>query len=924
MCVTEFRVLGEVEIRACGRTLGLGPPRQRRVLAALLAERNTPMSAGELIDRVWDRTPPLRAHATLYSYLSRLRTVLRETGNAVLDRTSRGYVLAVNDEDVDHGQFRRLVARARERGIDERCAEQRYEQALALCRGTPFADVEAVWLDDLRGRFAIERLGAELDLFDIRIREERFSGLLEPLNRYAAEHPLDERIAAQLMTVLCGHGRPAEALRRYADLRFRLRDELGVDPSARLGEVHRRILCGESPQLAAAPLAGRSVPRQLPASPSVFVGRQKELAELSSALASASRGGAPAVAAVCGAGGVGKTAVALAYAHRHVADFPDGCLFIDLRGFDPVARPLAPEHVIRVFLSALSGSPDTIPAGHDEQLGLYRSLTAGKRLLLVLDNARDTAQVRPLIPGSSSVAVIVTSRTRLAGLAAAHDAQMLTLRVLADVEARAWIEAWIGEEDTGQQMAAVREVLHWCAGLPLALAVVLARIRSARSLTVDELASELRGQATRLDALDTGDDSVSVRLALACSDQALSPPAARLFRLLGTAPGADVGLPAAAALAGLAASTTLTLLRELENSHLVDQDRTGRYRMHDLVRLYAVQESQDLAVHEEPQAVLRLFDFYLHTVDNADALIWRSGQRSPIDAAATGANPLTFADYRTAIDWVESERSNLLAVVHSAANRGLHKHAWKIAADLASFVHSRCYWTDTVPAFESALSSARASGEQYAEALLLTALGAAHRALGRPRASAEYLRGALALQQTRKERWARSLTLAFLSEAHADLGQYQTALEFGHLALVLERETGDRSAIGVTLGNLARIYRACRCYRPAVEYQIRAVAVLRDLGDDEKLGAALRGLGDLHHEAGTLVTARNCLAEASEVLRRAGNEIAAVDTLSVLGQVCLDNDDAEAARRYWTIAYRICCRLDDNRSDELLAKLGLL
>ncbi|MGW7538456.1 AfsR/SARP family transcriptional regulator [Amycolatopsis sp. NPDC054798] len=244
---TEVRVLGEVEIRLGGRILALGPPRQRRLLAALLIQPNVQISTGELISRVWNGSPPPRVHNALYSYVSRLRAVFQGSDRLVLTRGHRGYVLIVDEDDVDLCRFRGLVSRARQSGSDRRRAKQAYETALSLCRGVPFVDVDAAWLVELRARFAGERLGAELDLFDIRLREGRSSELLGPLNHYAAEHPLDERIAAQLMTVLCRHGRQADALRRYAGLSRRLRTELGVDPGARLVELHCRILSGACP-----------------------------------------------------------------------------------------------------------------------------------------------------------------------------------------------------------------------------------------------------------------------------------------------------------------------------------------------------------------------------------------------------------------------------------------------------------------------------------------------------------------------------------------------------------------------------------------------------------------------------------------------------------------------------------------------------
>ncbi|MEU8003577.1 BTAD domain-containing putative transcriptional regulator [Catellatospora sp. NPDC049111] len=473
----EFVVLGEVAARHDGRTLRLGHARQRSVLAVLLLQAGRTVSADQLIDRVWAEQPPRRAHSTLYGYLSRLRQALTATGVTVA-REHGGYQLTAHPATVDAHRFAQLVGQAR----DTTPGPARLallDQALALWQGDALAGLDTPWLTAQRDVLERDRHAAELDRTDLALGLGRHDELLTPLAVRAAAHPLDERVAGQLMIALYRAGRPADALTHYQATRLRLADELGTDPGAPLRRLHQQILT-DDPCLAAPeppPSTGHGgphpVPRQLPMPPRLFTARTEELGQLDAAAEAAPH--APVIAAITGAGGVGKSWLALHWAHGAADRFPDGQLYVDLRGFDPTQPPVDATAALRGFLDALGVPAAAIPADPHAQAALFRSTVAGRRLLIVLDDARDNAHVLPLLPGSATCAVLVTSRNRLTGLATAHGARLLDLNLLTDIEARRLLGAHLGRERTAAEPVAVAALLRWCAGLPLALGIVAAR-----------------------------------------------------------------------------------------------------------------------------------------------------------------------------------------------------------------------------------------------------------------------------------------------------------------------------------------------------------------------------------------------------------------------------------------------------------------
>ncbi|CAL9658238.1 Regulatory protein AfsR [Streptomyces sp. enrichment culture] len=537
-----------------------------------------------------------------------------------LVRRSGGYTLDLGEAAVDLHRFRRLIARARETA-DDRSAPPLFEEALELWQGEPLAGLDSPWPANVREQLRDERWAAELDRTDALLSTGRHGECLPALSARAERHPLDERVAGQFMLALYRSGRAADALAHYRRVRGQLAEELGVDPGAPLQQLHQRILTGDpvlvlpAPQPAPRTRTDVPTPRRLPAHPRWFTGRDQQLAELDKALDSSDGpGGSAVIFAVGGIGGIGKTRLVLHWAHHNLDRFPDGQLYVDLRGFDPSGEPpVAPAVAVRGFLDALGVASESVPLDVQAQVGLCRSLVQGRRMLIVLDNAADAEQAAALLPGSATCTVLVTSRRRLAGLASAHGARLLTLDVLTDPEARELLARHVGHDRAAAEPEAVAGVLEHCAGLPLAISVAGARAAAHSAFPLAVLAEELKDESARLDALDAGDLTANVRAAFTVSHNALTAGAAEVFQLMGLAPGPETGQATIASPVALPATAPRATLRELENAHLLQQPEPGRYRLHDLARLYAAERAGTEPADGGGEALLRAVDFCLRT-----------------------------------------------------------------------------------------------------------------------------------------------------------------------------------------------------------------------------------------------------------------------------------------------------------------------
>lgn len=892
----QFSVLGPVEAHEGGRIIDLGPPRQRYVLGALLTDANQIVAPDELTARIWGKDPPLRAVPTLQSYLSRLRSML----SAEILRRSGGYVIQVDEESIDLHRFRRLSENAR--SADDDTAAALLTEALGLWRGPVLAGLDTPWAVHARDAVHADKLTAELDFYDVQLRRGEHAAVLGELTARADGNPLDERLAGQLILALYRSGRQAEALQRYEELRLRLADELGADPAPTLQQLHQQMLAA-APALDAISQPrgpGAPVPRQLPAPPPVFTGRVHELAQLDAALDPQDRAGGPtAISAVGGSGGIGKTCLALHWSYQHLDRFPDGQLYANLRGFDDEAAPLSPEVVIRAFLDGLGVGSDAIPSGLDAQAALYRSLVAGKRMLVLLDNARDTDQVVPLLPGSPTCIVLVTSRQQLGGLIAVHGARPLTLDVLADPDAQDLLAGHLGRARLDRESDAVVDMLRSCAGLPLALSIVAARASTRPTFSLASVAAELQDTAGRLDALDAGHRRADLRTVFSWSYQALRPEAGRLFRLLALHPGPDVGVPAAASLAGVGTREVRPLLAELTHASLLTEHRPGRFVLHDLLRAYAAERGRlDDTDGERHDAMRRTLDHYLHTGITAALLL--TPPRTRIDTAppAPCVTPEVLTDVSQATRWFSTERAAILAAIRAAAQAGFDARCWQLEWTIGHYLDRHVHWHDYATACETALAATQRLGSPHAEVIILRDLARACTQLGAyPDAQAHLDRALDLYRQLDDPNGAAAIHLAF-GRLLEPQGLLTDALAHARQALELYRATGDLRGQAYTLNGIGWCQAQLGNYPETLTAATEALRLAAEIE-----GSAIAGmwhtLGYAHLRLGHHSRSIDCLERAVAAARNRPDVGLEAIALSRLGDAYRAAGDHAAARGSW-------------------------
>ncbi|WP_374345439.1 tetratricopeptide repeat protein [Streptomyces sp. 8ZJF_21] len=598
------------------------------------------------------------------------------------------------------------------------------------------------------------------------------------------------------------------------------------------------------------------VPRQLPADVGGFVNRTDELAQLNAVLTTEDGGSlVVSVYVIAGTAGAGKTSLALRWAHQVRERFPDGQLYANLRGYDP-GEPVAAREALHRLLTSLGVQPEAVPQDLDAAAALYRSLLADRRVLVVLDNAATVGQVRPLLPGSAHSLVLVTSRSRLSGLAVRDGARRLTLGVLPESEAVALLRvvtAGYRLVDDERQLA---ELARLCARLPLALRIAAERAASHPHLRLDDLIAELRDESALWDALSTGDDeeAEAVRTVFAWSYRALSEQAARLFRLLGLHPGPEFGLRAAAALAGSTSiSRSRQLLDSLVGAHLLEQTAPDRYQFHDLLRAYAIDQAQ----HEEPPvereaALRRVLEWYLHTADAAQNWINPAEDRVPLTPAPDDVSPLTFSEYDAAVDWAEREHTNLLQSVRTAADAGQDRLTWQLATVLWNAQFPSASGTSWPAVGRIGLEAAERLGERAAQGALHTYLGMAYTRLNRQTESFESHENALTIRRDLGDRLGEARSLNLIGLNHLRGRRLDPAARCFEQAISAFQEQDAAHWAATALSNLATThYRAGRLPEAATVID-QALAAHRDLGDQRGEGNILRVLSDVQREQGDI------------------------------------------------------------------------
>ncbi|GGY69415.1 regulatory protein AfsR [Streptomyces omiyaensis] len=854
----RFGVLGPVRAWRDGEALATGSPQQRALLAALLLRGGRTATAAELIDALWGEEPPSQALAALRTYASRLRKVL---GAEVLVSESGGYALRTTALDLTRAQELGAEAEKLRAGGDRTAARARLAEALDLWDGEVLASVPGPYADAQRTRLEEWRLTLLETRVDVDLEIGAHAEAVSELTALTAAHPLRERLRELLMLALYRSGRQAEALAVYADTRRLLADELGVDPTPELSRLQQRILQGDAelarPVEESAPAAATvSRPAQLPATVADFTGRAAFVRELGARLATA-EGSVMAVSALAGIGGVGKTTLAVHVAHEARPHFPDGQLYVDLQGAG--ARAASPETVLGSFLRAL-GTPDSaIPDSLEDRAALYRSTLDGRRVLILLDNARDAAQIRPLLPGTAGCAALVTSRIRMVDLAGAH---LVDLDVMSPEEALQLFTRIVGEERVRAEREAALDVVAACGFLPLALRIAASRLAARRTWTVSVLAAKLADERRRLDELQAGDLAVKATFELGYGQ--LEPAQARAFRLLGLADGPDISLAAAAAVLDLPLWDAEDLLEALVDTSLLESAAPGRYRYHDLVRLYA-RACADRDEHppaEKGAALSRLLDFYLSTAARVYA-IERPGDRLVDHLEPTEYDGLSFTDRHDAQDWLYAESHCLLACVRqSAAAPATLRRAVDLLWASLDLGESGANSREFEATGAVVRDAARALRDDRAEGRALMVLAGVHHTAGRFQEADRDAELALPCA----ERAGDPVPACWSANARGIIALYQNRFAEGeqYLTQAIERfrQIGDEPGEASALCNLSRMHLAMGRTSSAIELSLRGTEIY------DCMGHALRGANG-RYALGLALTQDNQLAAAGERLREA-------------------------------------------------------
>ena len=932
----QVRLLGPVDVVVDGEPRPVRGLRRKAVLAVLALQAGEVVSTDRLTDVVWGQAAPATAVNTLQSHMSYLRTVLGD--KCAILAQAPGYLLDLCGDGTDVQEAERLLAQGM-RSAEPAEAARQLRRALSLWRGRPLADVTGVaWLEEQAERLDLLRLRIRQALSGARLGAGEHAQLVPELEEMAASHPLDERIHEQLMLALYRSGRQADALAVYHRLRATLDEELGIGPGQALRDLEMAIL-QQDPALdppvpagvPAVPLA--PVPAQLPPAVPGFTGRSAELATLDllaggAAAAAPAAGTGPvvpaavAVCAVSGTAGVGKTALAVHWAHRVAGGFPDGQLYVNLRGFDPAGTALDPGQALSGFLDALGVPAARIPADPDTRAALYRSLLAGKRVLVVLDNARSADQVRPLLPGSPGCLAIVTSRDQLAGLVATEGARPLPLDLLTTADARELLTRRLGEARVAGEPEAVGDIIAACARLPLALTIAASRAATSPGFPLAAVAAELSEACCALDPFHGGDHATDVRAVFSWSYRALSPHAARLFRLLGLHPGPGIAAAAAASLAAVPPGRARALLAELTRAHLLAEHAPGRYAFHDLLRAYA---SELAGAQERPAdrdaAVHRLLDHYLHTASNAAALI-DTCQSMELDGPLPGAIAGEHAAAEEALHWSDDERATLLAAVYLAADAGLDAHCWRLAWTLTTFLGRQGFSQDQISALQTGLAAARRSGDATGQAHALIGLGRGYARAGRLHDADRHYRDGLRLFDGIGGHFNIRATahsgLAWLAE-HWE--RPAGALSHSLRALELYRAAGNERAQLLVLNDVGYAHALLGDYGQALSCCERALAAGEGFGEHDWVKATLHSLGYIHHRLGHYESAIAYYDRSIEYCRELADRYDEAETLVNLGDVYDSAGDLLIARRAWTQALRIFEEIDHPDRDQLRAKL---
>ncbi|GGZ41534.1 AfsR/SARP family transcriptional regulator [Streptomyces poonensis] len=897
----RFAVLGPLQVWRNGAELDVGPMQQRVVLAVLLLHANQPISRDKLIDAVWGTTVPGRAVNLLQRHAAGLRRVLEpgrpaRAPSRLLTWSGAGYMLTVPAGRLDLETFAAQVKRGRAARAagDLRAAAEALHGASELWRGGLCEGLTGPLLEAERDRLAEHRLDVLEERIEADLALGRHAGVVAELARLVREHPLRERLRAQQMLALYRSGRQAEALAAYRQGRTLLAEELGIEPGAELQRLERAVLSADPALTSPAPegaLPERSGPVRapclLPGDVAGFTGRREQLAWLDRLMVSDATSTATVIGLICGTPGVGKTALALHWAHRARHSFPDGQLYVNLRGYGP-ERPMTAGEALARLLAALGLRGRDVPLEVEDRAARYRSELAGRRMLIVLDNAATADQVRPLLPGTATCTTLVTSRDALPGLVALHGAHRLVLDLLPADDARTLLHRLIGARVQADPQAAAT-LANLCRRLPLALrlAAELAAARPHHSLA--DLTTGLADRQRRLDLLDADEDiGAGMRAVLSWSYQRLPADTARAFRLLALHPGTDWDAHATAALTRTDLNAARRLLGQLARAHLIQTTGPDRYSMHDLLRAYAA----ELAAGTDPgpdrkAALTRLLDHYLATATTATiALGFPLLDRRPRLFRYTPVIPAPpVGDPDTARAWLDAERANLVAVCAHAVRHGWHRHASDLATTLFRHLDDSGLYAVALTLHTHAREAARHVGDRNSEAYALSYLGVVYWRQGHYQRAVGHYRQALDLFQRTGNQDGQAYALTCRGLVYWRQGHFQESADDQCRAANMFERTGNRGGQAWVLNHLGLVYWQQGHYRQAADYQCRAADIFEEIGDRDGQAYALACVGLVHWQQGHYQPAVSHQRRALDLFEGTGNRDGQAYALTCLGLV---------------------------------------
>jgi DNA-binding SARP family transcriptional activator/tetratricopeptide (TPR) repeat protein len=931
----HFSVLGPVRAWRGPAELHLGPNQQRAILGLLLVRANRLITIDDLIELLWAQAPPGSAVNVIHKYIGAIRRLLEpdleaRSGGRWLARQGAAYRLAAEESMSDLASFRRMVRDAGSAEAEGRPASalDLLLEALALWRG---ACGEGL---DLRGRnrdhFAAvdqEFVAAVASAADAALACAQPSRVLPLLRQVALGEPLNESLQARLILMLAATGQQAPALSHYQSVRDRLSHELGVDPGAELRAAQVKVLRQEFPAAAAGQLPAAAAgqlpaaaagqlpnpassppgatfplvpPAQLPTDLPTFAGRVPELSQVSKMLSLDGEFPIVAICAIDGMAGIGKTTFAIHWAHRVAKHFGDGQLYLNLRGFDSSAAAMAPAEALRTLLYSLGIPAGHIPADLDSRAGLYRSVLARKRVLIVLDNARDVEQIRPLLPAGPGCLVIATSRNPLAGLAMTEGARLLTLNLPSVSTAIQTLERRLGADRAAAEPEAVAEIIDLCGRLPLALAIVSTRAAAHPGFTLASIAADLRRTQGRLDAFGAAGVAADARTVFSWSYHHLSRPACRVFRLLSLQPATDITAAAAASLLGVSPEEASRLLTELTNTALITEHQPGRYCFHDLIRAYATELSERIDTDKDRyRALARLLHHYLHSSYTAQVKL--KPHREPITPGPPrpGVTPEQFSDHESAMSWFTAERQVLNASVSLAARADFGFPAWQLALTMQQLYQWRGFFHDWKHSMETALQAAERDADLPGQGHVLTSLAGANFYLSRLDETVQCLERAQAIYTDLGYTTEHAYLHSSFGEIFAHRGELQRAIDQHEKALELYREAGHRRGEARAIADIGMARSGLGDYQEAVPRLEWGIALAQEISALHQEGKVRTDLGIVRSKLGQQDEAVEQFKQALTLIRGVGDRPMEADTLLALGDALAAQGLQDAACDAW-------------------------